>query len=254
MISEEELRKIARIKGLRLGYTEKDYLIDLCLLSISRRTGDELVFKGGTCLYKFYKLDRFSEDIDFTLRKKLDINNLIKKIISDLELFGIDAKILSKKKFFNSYSLIIRTKGPLYKGTNQTLSQIRMDINTKSSINLEPLIAEYISIYSEIPKISLLIMNEKEILAEKIRAILTRDKARDVYDLWFLLRKGVEFDLNLIKEKLKYYNEEWNKTKFLKKLLEKEKIWEIELKQLVRESPKFEEVLNVIKKALKEKN
>jgi len=103
----------------------------------------------------------------------------------------------------------------------------------------------------EIPEFQIYVMQEKEILAEKIRAILTRDKARDVYDLWFLLRRGVEFDLNLIEEKLKYYNEEWNKTKFLKKLFEKEKILEIELTSIIKKVPKFREVLNTIKKMLK---
>ncbi len=62
MISIDELKKMAKIKGLSLGNAEKDYLIDIVLLLISRNTKDELVFKGGTCLYKFHNLDRFSED------------------------------------------------------------------------------------------------------------------------------------------------------------------------------------------------
>lgn len=59
MISVEELKQIGKLKGIKtLGYAEKDYLIELVLLLISRHTKDEIVFKGGTCLYKFYKLDR----------------------------------------------------------------------------------------------------------------------------------------------------------------------------------------------------
>ena len=250
MIDISELRRIAKMKRLSLGYTEKDYLLDLCLLSISRRTKDELIFKGGTCLYKFYKIDRFSEDIDFTARKKLDIDILIEKIVSDINLFGIEATILDKKKSYDTFLVILRTKGPLYNGTSQSLSRIKIDINLKSSLNLEPLNAGYTSIYSEIPKVSLLIMQEKEILAEKIRAILTRDKARDIYDLWFLLKKGIEFDLNLVKEKLKYYHEKWDKNEFMKKLEEKKNIWDIELTPLIKETPEFKEVKDYIKYAI----
>ena len=64
MISLDELISKARLKSMSLGNAEKDYLIDLTLFSISKNTKDELVFKGGTCLSKFYNLDRFSEDID----------------------------------------------------------------------------------------------------------------------------------------------------------------------------------------------
>ena len=71
MLSAEELSETARIKGIKnKGYAEKDYILDIVLLLISRNTKDELVFKGGTCLYKFYKIARFSEDIDFTLKKR----------------------------------------------------------------------------------------------------------------------------------------------------------------------------------------
>ena len=247
MITIEQLKEVAKLKGIRnLGYAEKDYLIDLILLSISRNTKNELVFKGGTCLYKFYKIDRFSEDIDFTLRKELDIDKLLEKIISDLKSFGIEAEIKLKKKFFNSVMTTIRTKGPMYTGTPQTFSNIRIDINLKSSVDTEPEVAKYSSLYPDIPAFSLVIMQKKEILSEKIRTILTREKARDAYDLWFLLEKGVEFDEKLVKEKLKYYNEEWDITKFKKKLDLKRKLWDVELKPLINNVPDFGKVKKTI--------
>ena len=99
MISIEKLKEIARLKDLHIGYAEKDYLLDLLLFLISRNTKDELVFKGGTCLSKIYGLDRFSEDLDFTIvkEKELDIDRLLSKIESGLKLFGIE--IFSLKKY-----------------------------------------------------------------------------------------------------------------------------------------------------------
>ena len=69
MIRKEELVEISSLKGLSVKNTEKDYLIDVCLHMTSRYR-DALVFKGGTALYKFHNLNRFSEDLDFTLNKK----------------------------------------------------------------------------------------------------------------------------------------------------------------------------------------
>ena len=45
----------------------------------------------------------------------------------------------------------------------------------------------------------------EEILAEKIRAVMTREKGRDIYDLWFLLSLGVEINTEMVLDKLKYY-------------------------------------------------
>ncbi len=247
MISIEELKSIAKLKGIRnMGYAEKDYLIEIALLSISRNTKDELVFKGGTCLCKFHKLDRFSEDIDFTAKKEIDVDILLKKIIDDLAAFGIEAHIKDKKTAFNSVMATIRVKGHLYSGDPKTLASVGVDINLKSSVDLEPVLAKYSPLYSDMPPFSLLIMHEEEILAEKIRAIMSRAKARDVYDLWFLLRKGVRFDVGLVKKKLEYYSQEWSFEEFRKHINLKEGVWLSELKPLVDVVPEFKEARDFI--------
>ncbi|MFH1432286.1 MAG: nucleotidyl transferase AbiEii/AbiGii toxin family protein [archaeon] len=253
MISIDEIKKIARLKGINtLGNAEKDYLLDIALLSISRNTKDELIFKGGTCLSKFHKLDRFSEDIDFTLKKDIDIENLAKKIIRDFSSFGIEAQMKAKKIVRNSTMITIRTKGPLYTGTPQSYSCIRIDINHKSEVNLEPKIKKYISSYPDIPSFTLITMQKKEILSEKIRAIMTRSKARDIYDLWFLLELGTEIDTTLIKEKLKYYKEKWDKDQFIKRLDIKEIAWQNELKPLITRVPDLKDTKDTITGKLKQ--
>ena len=66
MIDFDTLKKIAKIKGINnIGFAEKDYFQELILLGISREA-PELVFKGGTALYKMHGLNRFSEDLDFS--------------------------------------------------------------------------------------------------------------------------------------------------------------------------------------------
>ena len=70
-------------------------------------------------------------------------------------------------------------------------------------------------------------------MAEKVRAILKRAKAKDIYDLWFLLRKGISFDL-----------------KFFKAMNINEKSWEAELKPLVKNVPEFKDVKKLIREKL----
>jgi len=57
-------------------------------------------------------------------------------------------------------------------------------------------------------------MEEKEILAEKVRAVYQREKARDVYDIWYLLNvKKIQIDFMLIQKN--YHILIWNSTKIL---------------------------------------
>ena len=246
MISASDLRKIGKLKGLaNLGHAEKDYMLDILLLSVSRNTKDELVFKGGTCLFKFYKLDRFSEDADFTLQKDLEVGALLKKIMSDFSSYGIESQI-KERKAFNTVLAALKLEGPLYTGTQHSICSIRIDINQKSSIDLKPELLSYSSLYPDIPSFSILAMQEKEILAEKVRAVLLRNKARDLYDLWFLLRKGVSFDSELAAVKLMYYKKSWDAKEFRREVESKKNVWETELRPLVAEVPPFSEVRKLV--------
>jgi len=87
-------------------------------------------------------------------------------------------------------------------------------------------------IYHDLPNYFLLALNQEEILAEKIRAILTRYKARDVYDLNELLISGVPIDFELVNKKLQTYNKTFKREEFVEKLEEKRTIYVEEIKRL----------------------
>jgi len=243
MIIKSELFDIAKLKGINnKGYAEKDYLLELVLFSLSKNIKQELVFKGGTALYKFFKLDRFSEDLDFSEVKNMDIDKLIKQVISDISKFKVNSEVSKVKEPFNSVLITLRTKGPLYDGTSRTFSNIRIDINKESKVELEPTRLRFTSLYPEIPSFYALVMQEKEILAEKIRAIITRNKARDLYDAFELISKKIEIDKKLIEKKMAYYNQKITKNMLSKAIDEKEKLWSIELKPLLNEVLDYGEV------------
>lgn len=240
MITKSELLEIAKLKGIsNIGYAEKDYLLELLLFSIAKNTKQELVFKGGTALYKFYKLERFSEDIDFSEAEKSDIDLLIKKTLFDLSKFRVETEFFKVKEPFDSVLITFRTRGPLYDGRPQTFSSLRVDINRKSAVELKPLRLRLTSLYTEIPPFYMLVMQEREILAEKIRTIMARNKARDLFDAFALIEKGTEVDSELIKKKLKYYSLEFSKKRLSEAIDRKQNLWANELKHLLNEAPSF---------------
>ncbi len=50
-------------------------------------------------------------------------------------------------------------------------------------------------------------MDKEELLAEKVRALLTRHKGRDLFDLWFFLTKEVALRKDYIQQKMEWYKE-----------------------------------------------
>jgi len=86
-------------------------------------------------------------------------------------------------------------------------------------------------------------MRLEEILAEKVRAIFYRGRASDLYDLWFLLRKGVKMDLKLVNTKLSYYKTVFSSEEFRRKIRELENTWVEELKPVTTFVPRFKTVI-----------
>ncbi len=237
MITKDELKEYAKITNLNIGQAEKDYFQTILLFILYQEYGNELVFKGGTALKKCYGLDRFSEDLDFTCLKEIDI----KKIENGLKRFNLEFES-ETNSYKEGLKIILRINGPLYVGIRNSLCKLVIDFSFRENVLLKPLIKSIGRFLEEIPQFDVFVMQEKEILAEKIRAIMTRNKARDVYDLWFLLNKNTSFDKEFVEKKLAYYKNKWDKKDFINKLMLKEIIWESELKPLLKEVPKFNKV------------
>jgi predicted nucleotidyltransferase component of viral defense system len=241
------LKRIARTKGIKnIGYAEKDYFQEIILLGISREA-PELVFKGGTALYKIHGLDRFSEDLDFSGKiKKTDIQ----RISTYLRDFGYE-NVVSEKKMKSGILLTFEIDGFLYQGTPETKSRVQMDVS-EGDVRLRADWPQFFSLYPEIASFRIKVMTLEEIMAEKIRALLIRKKARHAYDIWFLLSKGVRIDKSLIQEKLDLYGIKLGKDPLKEALDECKRMWKRELKPMMVEVPDFKIIMSEIKKAMRD--
>ncbi len=243
MIPRDELRKVAEAKRLSQENCEKDYLLEVILFVIYSEFGSALIFKGGTALYKFYNLNRFSEDLDFTLNKKnFDFERLAKKILSSLDWLGIRGKVKEFSKYRNEVNIKFNFIGPEYRGSKESMAFVSLNISLRErAINFK--MEKLIPSYREIPAFDVFVFSAEEILAEKVRAILSRNKPRDVYDLWFLLKRGAKIDFGLINKKLKLIGKKFSKKEFFGKVEEKRDLWDRDLGQIIIGSlPDFDSV------------
>ena len=245
-MKKEDLNKFKDVVGFNLWQAEKDYLQHLFLFFLSRKTKNELVFKGGTALQKTFGLNRFSIDLDFTLAApNLQLVGIVEKIINEYDALDYHSSHSSKETNV-SETFFIKTQGPLYLGSEASLSTLRVEVSKREPVVLPPEFKEIKPAYSDVMPYTLLVMDLKEILAEKIRAIMTRKKPRDAYDAYFLLQKKVELKTELLSKKLEYYDIEFSEAAFEERLASLESIWEKELSHLMAAVPNYLEVKNFL--------
>jgi len=188
----------------------------------------DLIFKGGTALRLAYTSPRFSEDLDFNCELKIEeLKNLLSVTLNKVS--NIVPNIYSKE--------IISLQGyssKLYFKSN--ISTIPLTIKLDFSFREKSLDTFQTALSTELPMqvYSLInVFSTKEILAEKFRTVFQRTKGRDIYDIWFLLNKKTELDLNMVNKKMKLINQKFNCIEFESKLKQ------FEQKQLENDLYKF---------------
>lgn len=173
-------------RGLRyhLQDAEKDYFLAIIISVLyNSKFRETLVFKGGSAVYHCY-LDqlRFSKDLDFTSRDKLEIED-IEELFMDFGIFKV--KDMREKRF--GLDFLLQYRGPLGQPDS-----IGIDINTNQKVVIEPKLKGYRNYYGV--KFSCLVMDIMEIFAEKIRTLNERARPRDLYDI-AILKKN--FDIKI---------------------------------------------------------
>lgn len=251
MITKEDLLSVARLKQLAPRLTELDYIQDIALLNLSREYGSKLVFKGGTCLYKAYQLNRFSEDLDFTAKPGFKAKEVFRRLPYFFSLLNINSTV-KIEQFGKALNIYLKILGPLYDGNKGTMTTLVLNISSRERVLLPVQRLPYTPLYRELRPFDLFVMDEREIMAEKVRTIYERNKARDVYDLWYLLKwKRITAEAKLLIKKLSASGFRFTQQSFLEKIQEKEESWKKDLGGLIAgELPDFKEVKKTIGEAL----
>ena len=165
--------------------------------------GEFFVLKGGTAIRKVYFPGtwRFSEDLDFTVVKAVESENVrefMLRVFSKLRWeCGINYSLESFHSTEGSIIANVQFFGPL----NFT-NRIKYDISLREKMVLEPERRHLRTYYSDLPEFEVVVYSLREVLVEKIRSIMQRGYSRDYYDVWRLLKEN-EFKGSEIRKLLK---------------------------------------------------
>jgi predicted nucleotidyltransferase component of viral defense system len=177
-------------------------------------------FYGGTALRIFYDLNRYSEDLDFTLNR-VDDNFTIAPFIESIKnvalSYGLELEISIKPKQINTPVESAFAKINTY----QTFINLKMNseltkllhkdevIKVKFEIDCEPALGFTVeNKWIDMPEFApVIVLDEASLFAGKLHAILCRNykntvKGRDYYDFLFYVRRGISPNLNYLRNKL----------------------------------------------------
>ena len=199
----------------------RELIQKICLLGLWRGTFFEhAAFYGGTALRMLYGLDRWSEDLDFSLlEEKPDfrLGDWLNPVRQELEAWGIKAEVdLSEKKASQIESAFIKanTLKTLIdlKIPSSELSRLHRDEVSSVKFELDPhppcgFDSESRFLLEPIP-FSVRVMSLPDLFAGKMHAVLARGwasrvKGRDWYDLIWFVRSGTTLNLDHLEARLK---------------------------------------------------
>lgn len=146
----------------------------------------QLIFKGGTCLYFFYNLPRFSTDLDFSFHNKADIDQVPRSDLTKIVSKHLSIKSEEDKRFTW-----------LWVGSfDKDKQKVKVEVNKR----------RFSDTYAEYEFYGLIVrgLDLSSMFAHKLCAITDRKKLvnRDLYDTWWLLTQNAPIRDQIIKERM----------------------------------------------------
>lgn len=169
---------------------EQDLLLSRLIVEIANDDylGQELVFRGGTCLHKVRLSagERYSEDLDYVRRSSGGIAEITRAVGAIGTRLGMEVRTQV------SQHPKIYLRSTYESGAGRL--RIKIEVNTFERFPARPVVTVPYRVDSSwfTGSAEVLTFALDELVATKIRALYQRSKGRDLFDLWLALtRLGV---------------------------------------------------------------
>jgi len=170
----------------------REYFQHLFLSYFYKLEGAEnILFKDGTALRFIYGSPRFSEDLDFSMfnikpyKLKKSIEDLFTKVLVEIENVGIKVDLgpkpgPTKEGYYGDAS---------FKIYDYPLVTVSINVSARDGRKITSEIETIANDF--IPTYNLYHLSQEILIEEKIYALLERKKARDFYDIYYIMRKNL---------------------------------------------------------------
>lgn len=186
MLTKEKVDDLVRHYQTDIRNVVREYIQHLFLSSLYQtKEAEALLFKGGTALRIVYNSPRFSEDVDFDgihITSTKPIETAFVSAMSEIEKVGFQMSIAEAKKTSGGYLGILTYQAY---GLNE---QMKFEVSLrprKQSKEVSTITCDFT------PPYTITHVSGDDLVKGKIAALLDRNKPRDWYDLYFILRHNI---------------------------------------------------------------
>ena len=164
---------------------EQDLLLSRLIVEIANDDylGDELVFRGGTCMHKLHTPEslRYSEDLDYVRTTGGGIAEVTKAVTQIGERLGMEVRtrISEHPKMY--------LRAPYESGAGRMRIKVEVNTHERAPANSPIRIPFQLESSWFAGSADVLTFTLEELVATKIRALFQRSKGRDLFDLWLAL-------------------------------------------------------------------
>lgn len=239
----------------------REILQSIILIGLSRSDFfSKASFYGGTALRIFYNLNRYSENLDFTLNtpdSNFSIEPYINKIKEVSLSYGLNLDIVIKDKkidtpiesafaklnthqTFITLNLNNKIINTLHK---DELLRVKFEVDCNPSLGFKKEVK-----WLDVPEFAqVVVLDESSLFSGKIHAILCRNykntvKGRDYYDFLFYIKNRVKPNMIYLKNKLIENNKIKNDENFdmnILKILLKEQFEKVDFEEVKKDARRF---------------
>jgi hypothetical protein len=219
---ESMLRTYETTSSHQAIYALKEVIQEVTLNALSTTDFFErAAFYGGTALRIFHGLDRFSEDMDFSLihtDSSFSMQNYLESMEEGLQSYGFHMKASFKEKrkstavqsaFLKGNTIqhlveIMAMEAPISGVPNNAILSIKVEIDTEP-----PEGATYERHIRLLPSpYSVLLYDLPSLFAGKMHALLcrnrqNREKGRDFYDYVWYLQQGIKLNISHLEQRMR---------------------------------------------------
>lgn len=191
---------------------------------------DVAAFYGGTCLRIFHNLQRFSEDMDFSLlapNDNFDFSKFFQPVVDEFALLGrvVDITKKEKKSFGKVESAFLKDNTDVYDISFRTDKsiKIKIEVDTQPPLKFQTEQKLLLQPHSFMTRCFVL----PDLFARKMHALVYRNwknrvKGRDWYDFEWYVRHGIPLDFKHLAERIRQFNNlEITKEAFMQLLKER---------------------------------
>jgi len=210
LYSKSDLEKIAKDSGFIRDNLEKVIRLNDILIYFNTNPilAENLVLKGGTAInLTVFDMPRLSVDIDLDLNKECSRDDM--HAIRE----SINNEILDYM-FMQGYTLSPNAKNPhsldswafYYQNAANNRDNIKIEINYSMRHHIYPVNITQTKI-GFLPSTEIRVIYPIELFGSKIKALIERTAARDLYDVYNMISNSVftEEDLNMLRKSILFY-------------------------------------------------